>query len=87
MVILISVLVILAILLSSCQSYIDEEDAGVTDDYYCSLLVWHSWNRQSVDPDAWDIWEIFLPGDIVTPYDIYLDNNTKVLYSYEGLGE
>lgn len=56
---------------------------STTDDFYCSLLVWHAWKRQGIDLDSWDnplTDGIF--NFVVFPYDIYLDNNTRVLYSY-----
>lgn len=56
---------------------------STTDDFYCSLLVWHSWKRQGIDLDSHD----YFPTDgifnlVVFPYDIYIDYNTRLLYSY-----
>ena len=51
-----------------------------TDHYYCSKVVWQSWwvEDYNLDDLFWGFWAPW----VVTPNEIYIDDNTEVMYSY-----
>lgn len=50
-----------------------------TDNYYCSKVVWQSWwAEEDYDLDGGGFWAWW----VVIPDEIYIDDNTEVMYSY-----